>query len=82
MSKPMINKSVPIAVDVKWPAIVYNGIIKNNKSSKKLALVKINGESNLMIRGGASSGVELLDVYNDSIKVNYKGELRVVKKCN
>jgi len=81
-NKPIPIKSTPIKIDIKWPSITYNGVIKNKRSSGKLALVKINGESNLMTMGGALSGVEILDIYSDSIRVNYKGELKVVKKCN
>jgi hypothetical protein len=80
-NRPVLIKAVPVRIDIKWPDIVYNGVIKN-RSSGKLALVKINGTSNLMTMGGAFSGVELLDIYNDSIKVDYKGELKVVVKCN
>jgi len=80
INKPIPDKSIQVHTEVKWPSIIYNGVIKSKKSLKKLVLLKINGESNFMSTGTSSMGVEILDIYNDSIKVNYKGEFKVIKK--
>ncbi len=93
VSSPKINKNrivktlpekevVTNVVVVKWPSIVYSGVIKSKKSLQMLALVKINGESNFITRNTTLMGIELLDVFNDSIRVDYMGQQKTIKKTN
>ena len=44
-------------------------MIKNQKTGKLVAMVKINGKDNLMAVGNVVSEVRLVQVYPDSIKV-------------
>lgn len=64
----------------KWPSIVYGGIIKNQKSSKQLVLVSVNGQSNMMKTGEQLNDIQLLRVFKDSIEVKYGNEKRFVSK--
>lgn len=82
VTKPdLIKKAAVIApVSNKWPSLVYNGLIKNEKSNKQLALVQINGQSNIMQVGNVTEGVELTKIFRDSIEVKFDSERRFVRK--
>jgi type II secretory pathway component PulC len=77
---PVKKKVVVTNTPLKWPEIVYNGIIKNKNSPQQLVMVKINGASNFMTKGENIAGVQLLKVYKDSIVICYSGEKRTVRK--
>lgn len=86
--KPRVNQTKKKPVQVKkkpepvliWPSITYGGMIKNQKTNKLIAMVKINGKDNLMAVGNVVSEVRLVKVYPDSIKVALgKVEKMVVK---
>ena len=78
--KIVIKKQEQPKGEVKWPMIIYEGEIKNQKSSKQLVMVKISGQDNLMKAGDAAEEVSLLSVYKDSIHVSYKNEKKTIKK--
>lgn len=69
-----------VATTVKWPVIVYNGIIKKKESVRPLALVKIDGKSEFMTKGYVVDEVELINLYKDSISVGFNGERKTIKK--
>ncbi len=70
----------PVPTSSPWPAIVYGGIIKNQKSNKQLALIQINGQSNMMKAGEEANGVQLLKVFKDSIEVKFGKEKKYISK--
>ncbi|MES2141095.1 MAG: hypothetical protein V4511_15420 [Bacteroidota bacterium] len=82
ITKPDIIKKVTNTVPVsnKWPNIVYNGLIKNEKSNKQLALVQINGQANILQLGNVAEGVELTKIFRDSIEVKFNLEKRYIRK--
>lgn len=65
---------------VRWPSVVYHGMIKNQKTNKELYLVTINNQDNMMKPGDVFSDVELKKVYKDSILVIYKKEIKTFRK--
>ncbi len=73
--KPTVPK-----VLTPWPAIVYGGIIKNQKSNKQLALIQINGQSNMMKTGEEVNGIQLTKVFRDSIEVEFQKEKKHIRK--
>lgn len=74
----VINRKSPIVT--LWPSIIYSGVIKNQKSKKEVAMVQINGQSNLMKVKDVVSEVQLLKIYKDSIEVKFGKEKRVIRK--
>lgn len=74
---PVIKKLEPI---LRWPTIIYGGMIKNQKTSKLIAMIKINGRDNLMSVGNVVSEVRLVKVYPDSIEVALGKAEKVVLK--
>ena len=83
-AQPKTNKSTtrtkPKREQINWNFIQFNGIISNPKSDKKLVLVKLNGKENFMKKGQEVEGVKLLQVYADSIQVEYKLAKRYIRK--
>jgi type II secretory pathway component PulC len=75
-----ITKPKIVPVVIAWPKIIYSGIIKNQKSNKQLALIEINGQSNMMKVGEEVYGVQLLKVFKDSIEVGFLKEKKFVSK--
>jgi hypothetical protein len=83
VTKPDLIKKVSnvvVPLSDKWPSLVYNGLIKNEKSNKQLALVLINGQSNILQLGNVSEGVELTKIFRDSIEVKFNSEKRFIRK--
>ncbi len=68
------------AVTIVWPKLVYSGLIKNQKSKKQLALVQIEGRSNIMKIGDIAEDIELVKILRDSIEVKFQGEKKFVWK--
>lgn len=71
-------KPVPVATAVKWPSVRYSGMIRNQ--AKELALVKIDQKNLVMKAGDSMSGVELKNIFRDSIVVFYQKEKKVIIK--
>lgn len=76
---PKLIKKI-IAPLPKWPNLVYGGLIKNQNSNKQLALVQINGQSNIMKIGDIVGEIELTKIFSDSIEVKFQKEKRFVMK--
>lgn len=73
-------KELPKPVTLSWPSISYSGMIKNQQSNKQLAIVVINGQSNMMKLGSVIAEVTLNKIYRDSIEVTYQKMKKVIKK--
>lgn len=65
---------------IKWPALIYSGLIKNQKSNKQLVLISINGQSSSIKIGEVINGIELMKVFKDSIEVKFGNEKKFVVK--
>lgn len=78
--KPKMVPAPKIEQAVQWPAIIYGGMIKNQQSTRQLALVKINGKENILKAGEMVGTIELAKIYKDSIEVKMGKEKKVVKK--
>ena len=79
-SQQTIKKLVAPIITANWPQITYGGIVKNQKSSKQLVLVSINGQSTMLKVGESYSDVVLLKVFKDSIEVQFGKEKKFVRK--
>ncbi len=67
---------------INWPSLSFGGIIKNQKSGKQLAIVKINGQENIMREGDTIEGILLLKVSMDYIEVSFEKEKKIVSKMD
>jgi len=65
---------------VNWPKLKYEGSVRHVKEGVTLAIVNINGTSKFMKAGETVDNVKLIQIYNDSITVNFQTQKRTVKK--
>ncbi len=73
--KPVVVKTVK-KIPVRWPNIVYHGLIEHKKDHRILYLVEVDGVSHFMHEGQLQDELELVKAYQDSIWVKYKEEDR------
>ena len=78
--KKIVTVPKPIVQAVKWPSVVYGGIIKNQKSQKQLVMMQVGGQDNLMRQGDEKGGVQLVKIYKDSIEVSFQKEKKIIRK--
>lgn len=72
----------PIKTITPWPAVNYIGIIKNQKSSKKNALIQVNGKELVLKEGDKAEGLILQKIHKDSIEFKREKEIRYFKKSS
>lgn len=65
---------------VVWPEIIYSGIVRNKKTNEALGLVQITNSSQLMRPGQDFGGVRLLELYSDSIRLNFQNQKKTIRK--
>jgi hypothetical protein len=79
-SKSSIPATPVIKTPTVWPAVVYGGIIKNQKLNKEMILLQINGQDFMMKSGETVNGVQLFKVFHDSIEVHFSKEKKIIYK--
>jgi hypothetical protein len=82
--KPLVQikqtNIVPVKKDASWPVIHYTGMIKNQKSSKQLAMLQINGTSSIMRAGEVNENVKLNRIFKDSVEIIFEKQKRIIRK--
>ena len=63
-----------------WPAIAYNGMIKNNNSNKRVGIVKIDGKEYLVKSGDVLGEVKVIKITKQEIKVRFQRESKTITK--
>ena len=64
---------------LKWPEVIYSGVIENDKGTI-VALMAINNQDFLMQAGHEKEGIKVEKIYEDSVKLTYNGEIKVISK--
>lgn len=78
IKKPAI---LPIEdIVLQWPTLIYGGMIKNQQSSKQLALVKVNGKEIILKEGEMAGSVEIVKIFKDSVEVRMGKAVKVIRK--
>ena len=75
--KPIIektapNKTTPVFI---WPRVEYGGTLNDNKG-----LVNLNNHLIIAEEGQVINEFEILNIYSDSIRISYKGKIKVFLK--
>lgn len=70
----------PQPVQVPWPTLGYSGMIKNQKSAVQLAMLQVNGQNYTLKAGQSAEGVQILQIYRDSVEVTFQKEKRIIRK--
>lgn len=68
--------------EVKWPDVLYGGIIKNNLSGKQVFLITINSKEYLMKIKDTLEGILIKEVYPDSICLSNGSSYKTFFKLN
>jgi hypothetical protein len=77
--KKISNQNKKIS-NIKWPQLVYCGLVNNNSNNQKIGFLKINDKDFLVKQGDIIEEIFLEYIYNDSIQLSYMDESRVIKK--
>lgn len=76
------KKEKPKAVQapklVEWLPIVYNGVLKNNKTGQHVYVLKINNKEQLLKIGNVVENVKLLRGTSKAVVVSYKGQQKTI----
>jgi hypothetical protein len=65
---------------VSWPKISYHGFVKNDKSKRKLIILKVNGKLSRKRERESVGELVLLKAYNDSIIVKFKNSKKTINR--
>lgn len=66
------------APGINWEQIRYLGYIRNPGSRKLIAIMHINGKELMMSEGESAEQLLLLKNLRDSIKINYRGQIKFI----
>jgi hypothetical protein len=69
-SKPAFN----------WGFIQYSGYMYNPSSKKMVALISINGKSEMITEGATKDNIKLIKNMRDSIKISYNGMTKFISR--
>lgn len=78
--KPKAVVQPAVVQAIQWPAVVYGGMIKNQKLNKEMIMVQIDGQEYIMKKGETINGVTLKTAFKDSIEVNFSKEKKIIHK--
>ncbi len=73
LKKPKVVRTVT-KLPLKWPNIIYRGLISSKKGNKSIYMLEVDGASILMTAGEQRDYLRLIKVYKDSVRIEYKGE--------
>ncbi|RZJ79492.1 MAG: hypothetical protein EOO47_10645 [Flavobacterium sp.] len=78
-TKKNTRKKKPLQKEtIVWPEVVYKGIVSDNKDSKKVFMIIINGQTYLMSEKDTEQDVNLKGGNRKSISVTYKNILTTI----
>jgi hypothetical protein len=70
----------PVKKEAPWPAISYEGMIRNQQNNKLLAALHVNGKNTMLVAGGTFEEVKVCRILKDSIEVMFGKEKKYVLK--
>ncbi len=79
--KKVTVKKTVTKIPLKWPELNYKGTITKSDSRELLCIVEINRQVFFLRRNEIQGDVKLLEIYEDSVRVSYRGkEKKVITK--
>lgn len=73
------KKKTPPTV-LKWPSIQYKGMIKNNNSEKRVAIVNIDGKERIVKEGTTLNELKVVKIEKETITVSFQDEKKTISK--
>lgn len=78
--KKIVKKAI-VSKNITWPRISYLGFIKNKNTTKKLAILKVNGSiKNIKEATFFNENIYIRKIYKDSIILQLNKQLKTIKK--
>lgn len=80
MSTKISHRKVKKSRELIWPSIEYYGFLKGEKSNVSLILLKISGKMERIRKGEKFEGLEIKEVYKDSVLISLGKEKKIFDK--
>ncbi|MBL4669091.1 MAG: hypothetical protein HRT73_08110 [Flavobacteriales bacterium] len=76
------RKRIPtqIKAEKPWPIVVYNGMIKNNNSDRRVGIVKVGGKEYLVKEKDVVAEVTILSINKNEVNVRFQKESKTITK--
>lgn len=65
---------------LKWPLIQYKGMIKNNNSEKRVAIINIDGKERIVKEGTTLNELKVVKIEKETITVSFQDEQKTINK--
>lgn len=65
---------------LKWPSIQYKGMIKNNNSERRVAIVNIDGKERIVKEGTTLIELKVVKIEKETITVSFQDEQKTINK--
>jgi hypothetical protein len=66
--------------NIKFPEIIYQGLVTNKQTNQKVAILKINQKTHRLKSGQQVNDIRLVQMSKDSVRIYYKGETKTFVK--
>ncbi len=76
-SKTKKNTSLTV---LKWPLIQFKGMIKNNNSEKRVAIVIVDGKEQIVKEGTTLNELKVIKIEKETITVSFQKEQKTISK--
>jgi len=78
-NRPTTKKNTPLTV-LKWPSIQYKGMIKNNNSERRVAIVNIDDKERIVKEGTTLNELKVVKIEKETITVSFQDEQKKINK--
>lgn len=65
---------------LKWPSIQYKGMIKNNNSERRVAIVNVDGKERIVKEGTTLNELKVVKIEKETITVSFQNEQKTINK--
>lgn len=65
---------------LKWPSIQYKGMIKNNNSERRVAIVTVDGKERIVKEGTTLNELKVVKIEKETITVFFQDEQKTINK--
>lgn len=65
---------------LKWPSIQYKGMIKNNNSERRVAIVTVDGKEHIVNEGTTLNELKVVKIEKATITVSFQDEQKTINK--
>jgi len=73
-------KTKNIKTENAWPIVIYNGMIKNNNSDRRVGILNVGGKEYLVKENDIIGGVTVLSINKNTVNIRFKKEKKTITK--